>query len=759
MAKEVLRYGYGEAESVSDAPLSDEIDLRALVRAIWRRKFLIMATVLTITGLAAAYVSNITPLYTASTLLRLETRESEVIKVDQVLEQLQTDPATIDSELEFLRSVAFARSAVNDLGLMNDPEFNSTLRPVEPSWTDWLDPARYIPASWLAALQPAPAEEIDAPAGYYESDPQALLERNVVSRFLGRIEAEQVGRSYVVSLSVSSEDPGKAARLANALADHYLLKQVEQKYEASRQAVVWLEDRVRELRAKVLESERKLTEYKNANRLSDTTGENPVLMQMSEINTQLALSSAQRAEAEARVNQAQDVLNSAGGVAAALKVLTSPLLTELRSQESELIRKVAELSTSYGDRHPQMVSLRGDIGSLRGKMRDEVERIMQDLQNEVAIARARESQLQSSLNALEGQADTQQVASVELHDLAIEAEANRELFQTFLLRFNEINEAQQLQQADIKVLSPADVPLDPSYPRKKLFVAIAMLGSGMLALLLVFVVERWDADYGFRSADEILGATGLRALALVPDVGKRDTQGVAPEDYILQKPNSAFGEALQRVRTSLFLTHEGQDPTRTLLITSSVPLEGKSLIAASLARQSARSGLRTLLIDGDLRRPRLHEVVRVANQSGLSELLSGKILPEEAIRVDEKSGMDFIPAGIGAASPPDMFRAQAMRQFLDQMRERYDLVVFDSPPVAAVSDSFILSGLVDKTLFVVRWETTPRNVVMAGVRQLVESGGEIAGIVLSRVDVKKHANYGYADSGYYAGYYRKYYVN
>jgi capsular exopolysaccharide synthesis family protein len=420
---------------------------------------------------------------------------------------------------------------------------------------------------------------------------------------------------------------------------------------------------------------------------------------------------------------------------------------------------MAELSTTYGERHPQMVNLRADVGSLRGKMRDEVDRIVQDLQNEVAVARAREAQLQGSLASLEGRVDTQQEASIQLNDLVREAEANRELFNTFLKRYNEIVEAQELQQADVRVLSPADVPLYPSYPRKKLFVAVAFLGASLLGLLLVFIIERWDADFGFRSADEVSSVTGLRALALVPDVGKRDTAGVPAEEYILQKPNSAFSESLQRIRTSLFLTPEGQRPTRTVLITSSVPLEGKSLIAASLARQSARSGLRTLLIDADLRRPRLHEVVRVANQNGLSEVLSGRLLPEESIRLDEKSGMDFIPAGVGAASPPDMFRSAAMQQFLQQIAERYDLVLFDSPPVAAVSDSFILSGLVDKTLYVVRWETTPRNVVMHSIRQIADAGADLAGVVLSRVNVRKHARYGYADSGYYSGYYRKYYVN
>jgi polysaccharide biosynthesis transport protein len=196
-----------------------------------------------------------------------------------------------------------------------------------------------------------------------------------------------------------------------------------------------------------------------------------------------------------------------------------------------------------------------------------------------------------------------------------------------------------------------------------------------------------------------------------------------------------------------------------VLVTSSVPLEGKSAIAVSLARQSARSGLKVILVDADLRRPRLHEVMGLANEDGLSEVLTGRANPEIAIKRDERSGLDFLPAGLGAVSPPDLFRSSTMKILLEEMAAYYDLVIIDSPPVAAVSDSFTLSGLVDKTIYVIRWEQTPRNVALAGIRQMIEAGGDIAGIVLSRVDVKKHARYGYADSGYYQGYYRKYYVN
>ena len=405
-----------------------------------------------------------------------------------------------------------------------------------------------------------------------------------------------------------------------------------------------------------------------------------------------------------------------------------------------------------------MVNVRAEIQSVRDKMKDEVQRIVQDEVNEVAVAKAREQELTNHMAKLQGDAAKIDLAGVELADLTRDADTNRQLFQTFLTRFKEIVEQQSMQEADARILSAADVPIAPSDPKTKLITLIAFAASLVLGVLLVFVVERWDSDYGFRSADEIQAALGVRALALVPDLSRRETQGNPAEDYILQKPNSAYAEALQRIRTSLFLT-DGEHPPKTILVTSSVPLEGKSTIATSLARQSARSGLKVILIDADLRRPRLHEVIGLPNQNGLSEVLTGRANPEAAIKRDEKSGLDFLPAGVGVVSPPDLFRSSTMKILLEEMAAYYDLVIIDTPPVAAVSDSFTLSGIVDKSIYVIRWKQTPRNVALAGIRQMIDAGADIAGIVLARVDVKKHARYGYADSGYYHGYHRKYYVN
>ena len=753
MANEALRL-IGTSAGRDAEQRGDELNLRELWRAILRRKFVLLTTIIAITGATYAFISQETPLYTGQVLIQIQTRDGQVLQVEGVVDELIADPATIQSEIQFLTSPAYLRRMVEQLNLVEDPEFNGALREDadQPSVLELLNPMRYVPESWL------PPASVGAEPAAPVTDPAAMQLNRVVGKFGSRLLVEPVGGSYVIALDFMAEDPAKAAMIANAMADEYLVSQVEAKFQAAERATDWLGKRIQELRGEVLEAEAKIVEYRSRNNLLNTDNNNPVTLQFFQMNSQLALAQAERAGAEARLGQARTMLDTENGVAAAALVLNSPVMADLRAQELQLIRRTSELSSEMGENHPMMRTTQGELSTVREKMQDEVQRIISDLTNEVAVAKARERELQNNMAALQNDAADVDLAGVELRDLTMEADANRELFATFLTRFREIVEQQELQEADARIMSAANVPLAPSYPQVKLVTMIGFAASLVLGVLLVFVVERWDTGYGFRSADEIQSALGLRALALVPDLSRRETNGASAEDYIVLKPNSAYAEALQRIRTSLFLA-DGERTPKTVLVTSSVPLEGKSAIAASLARQSARSGLKVILVDADLRRPRLHEVLGLANQNGLSEVLTGRVSPEAAIKHDERSGLDFLPAGVGVVSPPDLFRSSTMRILLEEMGTYYDLVIINSPPVGAVSDGLTLSGIVDKSLYVIRWEQTPRNVVLAGMRQMFEAGADIAGVVLSRVDLKKHARYGYADSGYYRGHYSKYYVN
>lgn len=756
IAKEMIRYAGGAEMVPSRAvqPAEDDLNLRSLWGALWRRKLLLAGTVAMITGAAVAYVQTAIPLYRGQALVRIQPGKAMVVDLPDVNERFEANGANIESEIELLRSRAFAERMVDRLGLADDPEFNLTMRP-QPAGLMAEAKRRAEPVlEQLHALLPGVVPALEQPA---PPDP-AVVQARVVDRFEAGLSVEQVSKSYVLDIRFMSEDPLTAARVANAVADAYIQGQLEEKLRTTDRAKAWLQQRVQEMRQRVVASEKQLLGLQSDKGLASSNRIDPLAQQIGQLNAQLAEARAARAEAEARYSQIAGLVRSRAGSGAAAKVMNSPLMADLRAQEALVQRQLAELKTQFGGKHPQILNAEAQLKSVRARIADEADRVVQDLSNEVAVARARERELQGSVAAIQSQVQGQDRSSVELRDFEREATSARQIYEAFLSRLREVTEAHELQEPDAVLLSAAKVPLEPAAPNKMLIVIVAFGAASMLGMVLVFAVEQWGTGHGLRSAEDVQTALGLRALSLLPTLGRRELHGQRAEDYVLRKPHSAFAEAVQRIRTSLFLGG-GDRPVKTVVVTSSVPGEGKSLLCAALARQSARAGLKTLLIDADMRRARQHENFRCDNRGGLGDVLSGAVPFADAVTEDAASGLDLLVAGAPAPSPADAFRSSAMRRLLDEAARDYDLVVIDTPPVGAVSDAFILGGIVDQTVFVARWQATPRKMIVHSLRQLSETGADIAGLVLSRVDVRKHARYGYADSGYYAGAYSKYYVN
>src|SRR5690606_18672904 len=332
MANEALRLIGTSADAGAD-PATDELNVRGVWRALMRRKLALLTPVVLIPLAVFLWAKQQPPLYQAEALLHVRDREAQVVQVEGVVEELVADEATIESEIEYLNSPAFSRRVVEKLGLMEDLEFAPWLRNDEPSVIETvfelLNPMTYIPDEWWGA-----ESEGVLPA----TDPEAKRLNLVAGIVSGRLTAEQVGRSYVISLTFLSEDPAKAARIANVMAEEYLASQVEAKYAAAERATQFLSEKINELRQEVLEAEAKLVEYRTSNNLVSTESDNPLTLQFFQLNNQLALAQAEPAGAEARLSRAKSVLESSGAQTAAA-VLTSPLMDSLRSQETELLRE------------------------------------------------------------------------------------------------------------------------------------------------------------------------------------------------------------------------------------------------------------------------------------------------------------------------------------------------------------------------------------------------------------------------------------
>ncbi len=745
MVTETMKvYPEPQTEVVALQGRSEEIDLRELIMSLRRRKLMVFTLTTLLTLLAFIVVREVPPTYTAESLVLIETGRTQVLDIEKVVSGIPVNAATVESEVEVLQSRTFASKVVDRLNLINEPELNPAARQAGKVYdfdlkdraTNWL---RSVLPEGLAGLIGGKVEPTVITNGQGESE-----RSHVIDAFLDRLDVQPRGQSLVLAIRYNSHIPEMAARIANTVADLYVSSQLDIKFEETQRANAWLRERVDELRQQVAEGDQKVASYRKKSGLIEGKGSYVTSQQLSELNTQLVLARTKRAETEARYAQAKSLLGKPGGLESAPEVLSSTLIQRLREQEVETVRKMSQLATNYGDKHPKMINVRADLADLRAKIQEELKKIVSGMENEVKVAKARERALQSSVRKLETKAADISQSEVRLRELQREADATRTLFQTFLARYKETTAQEDLQQPDARVVSHSFTPEKPTSPNIPQVVAAAFVASLLGVVLLVLYIER--PSRCFRTTEQIERATGMYALSLVPKLPRLPSR--RREDFLVKNPKSAFAEAIRTLCTAHLMARSNR-PVKTVMFTSSIHNEGKTTTSLSLARYAARVGHKTLLIDCDLRRPSLFKAIPGTDKSGLVEILTGEKEFADCMRIDEPTGLHFLPAGGEVFNPAELLNSPGMREFLEAQSAEYDLVVLDSPPVLAVSDARLLAPIVDEIIFVVQWERTRRDIAMAGLRQITETEGHIGGIVLTQVDVKKHGLYGYADAGYY----------
>ena len=723
-----------------------------ILNTLWLRKRLIFTVTLLISLVAGLMIFQLTPRYKANTQLLIGTDSSKVVDIQSVMANNLMGDSAVLGELEVIKSRTLAKRVVKALHLDSVAEFNPKLK--EESALAFLRPANWIPEEYLQALGMVKLE-----VDQTEEEAEAALLSKMATSFLGKVKVSQIKRSQVVTIEIESESPKLAAKMANTLADKYIIGQLEAKFDATKKATDWLNDQLATLKDKVEASEQAVELYRQENDITKVKGAVGLSQQqLSEINTQLIIARTQRAEAEARVRQVRRLIRQGGEVGSVSEVLNSSLIQRLKEQESVLQRKYSEMSVEFGKKHPKMIHLRAELGDIKARIKSEVHKIAVSLQNELEVAQTREYSLRSSLKQIQEETGGDREAEVGLRALEREASANRILFETFLTRFKETSSTQGMDEANARVISEAEVPLMASFPKKKLLLIVSVLGGLFFSVVLVFVLEMLNP--GLRSPEQIEEHLRLPTLGVIPI----STSKLEAHDYVLDKPHSSLTEAVNSLRVSLMLLNPDEQ-VKTLLVTSAVPSEGKSTLAMLIARISAQAGQKVVLVDTDFRRPTVEKKLGInTSQPGLTDLLMQHDLAvSEVLLTDEKTGMRVLSRGMSSyVNPSDLFASQRMQTILDELKNEFDLVILDSPPVMAVTDSRVLSRLVDKTLFTLRWDDTPRKVVKAALHQMAQSGADnVAGIILQQVDLKQYGRGGYGDSGYYYHYgkYGQYYVS
>ncbi|MBK8175986.1 MAG: polysaccharide biosynthesis tyrosine autokinase [Rhodospirillales bacterium] len=730
-----------------------EFDLAFLLRVFWRRKNMFIGIVVLMMTLAVLGLSAITPLYTAQTDIIIESREQKVADLTAVLGDVLPDKEGLLSEIEVIQSRNIADKVIDRMNLANDPEFNDELKPksfVRIALDDAQEMlAQYLPPETFASFFSGE----DRPLS---DEQRRIRERDaIVNAFLDRLAVSVKGQSRVIVVYFTAEDPQKAALIADAVADVYIDDQLEAKFQATQRANKWLAGKLQDLRKQVSQSENAVEEYRRRAGLLQSKDGTLISQQMADLNTQLIVARTERAAADARLGQVRQMIRAAGNAQAAADVLGSPTIQELSKQEAEVKRKIADLSQELGDRHPRLISAKAELRDLESKITSEVNKVVQKLDNEAGVARAREAALQHSADQLEGRLGQANASEVQLRALEREADANKALLQQFLSRFEEITAQSDLvaQQTNARVLSEATIPEKPSEPKKLQILVLVFIASSVFAAALILLVE--NMERGFRSGEQIEQSTGVRTLGLMPVFKKRRRDGGLQD--LLVGHSTVFGESIRSIYTSILISNLKPAP-RTVLITSSQPKEGKTTLAVSLVRIAASSGKRAVIVETDLRKPNVHRLMRLQQTPGLIDYYGGDATLDEILHQDEASGAWVIPSGRLNTDPTKVLTSEKVRDLFVTLARDFDLVVVDSPPLMAVSDARQLAPDMDATVFAVRWGKTPREIARQGLKELLETGAVLSGTVLTMVDPTKHARYGFGDSGYYYKSVKSYYM-
>ena len=727
-----------------DRDNSDAIDLRQLQDFFWRRWKLILAAAAAVMALAFLVLLTIAPRYTATAQVLLEPRKEKVFGADNILPELNLDSGNIDSQLAVIQSINMLRRVVEKEKLTADPEFGQA-----------------PPAGLLSLLLGLFASEDAQQTALAKPDgaiPPDVLRS--IGRLRGALEVTRVNRTYILAIAVTSQDPAKATRLANAVADAYVVDQLDARYDAAKRASTWLAERMEGLQEQLRQSEQAVAAFRKEHNLQATSsGENKITIsdqQLSDLNGKLIAARADTAEKRAKYEQAVHVTTHGGNLQAIPDVVRSNVISSLRTQQAEVARKEADLSAHYGDQHPLVINTRAERRDIERSISAEVQRILVNLKNDYDVAKSREDSLQASLYEATGQTGQDNGVAVRLRELERLNTANKTLFDNFLSRTNITREQASFEEREARVISPATKPGAPSFPKKGLVEALA----GVVGLLLGVggSVALDMLNSGFMTPRELEDKVGYPVLAAIPLLAEKDRKVddeiVDPGRYLIAKPLSRYAEVVRSIRVGIRMA-DVDNPAKVILITSAIPDEGKSTLAQSLAFSAVRAGERVLLIDCDLRHPSLSKYFGLEAKPGLVDFLTNSVPFEDVIA--RQNGLTILPAGMKSQNPPDLLGSARFKHLVEKLREVFDYIIIDSSPVEPVIDAKVLSAIVDKVVFAVRWQTTKRELVASNLEFFARQQ-KLAGVALNMIDEAKTPRYGaYAHySGYY---YKKYYHN
>jgi len=711
-------------------PDEDEIDLAAYFRILSIHKWSIMGFSIFITLLTTLVVFSMDPVYEATVTILIESQEENIVSIEEVYGIPGAIDEYFETQNQILQSRFLAEKVIDALNIPMHQEY---------------DPEQQEPGLLQAVLSWFTV--------YFKGDedvvvPDYAIRNSIVGKFRKNLKVAPIRNSQLIEVTFESRDPELSATVPNKLANLYIYSDLDVRLNMTERATDSLTERMAELKVDLQESEKSLQTFRDKEKLLDLGGVDTLAeKELDEITVELVQARRNRIGAETLYRQVSALkgqpVEAFGSIPAVLKDVG---LQQARNSKSEAELKVSEFSKRYGPKFPLMIAAKAELETATKNLNKHVLNVIDSIKREYEVARAKESHLIGEMNRTKRNVGEINRKGGQLQSLERDVEANRNIYETFLNRFKETSAVSNIQPVHARVIDPAMLPSGPSKPKKSLIILIALVLSLIIASMIAFLIEALDNT--MEDGQDVEERLQLSVLGILPKLSIWRNKDVRLLRYFTDNNHTPFAENIRTIRSGILLS-DLDDKQKVVLITSSVPSEGKSMTAVNLALALGQMS-NVLLIDCDLRRPSIKEVFGLnANSIGLSHFMLGTHTLEEAIHTFKSERINVMPVGNVPPNPLEMLSSQRFAKGLETLKQKYDHIVIDSPPAVSVSDAIVLSQLVNQVIYLIKADVTPYQLAQDGIRRLLKVNAPIVGAVLNQVSPpRKSARYGHYYSYY-----------
>lgn len=722
----------------------DEIHLLDYWRILYKRRRVALTFFCLVVGIVAVYCFAATPYYQGTTQVLVDPEKNQTMDFSPgdtnagggtAIIQMKDPTAFFNTQKEILTSRSFGDRVVRKLQLDKNPYF---LDLKDKKINTFLNTI----VMKIKSIFPEKAKTANPfPSFVFKAELDPVL----TDILLENVDLELGKQNNLIKIHYYADNPTIAAAVSIGIATAYNDQILDIRVKPYRDAAEWLSARLVESKGKVVETEKMLQQYREGKGVvSFETKENVIIQQLTEITTQLVQTETKRQEAEAKYRQIESVINNPEQLATVPDIMNNLVIQGLRNEELGLKKQLSELSVKFGPKHPHIVKAHSQLDMVQKNILSEARKMLNAAKTEFEIAKNRILSLKKSIESQKQEVLTMTRKAIDFNVIAGEAGSNKQFYELLLKKWQEASLSSGINISNVQVIDEATIPKSSAKPKKGLLILLSMMVGLFGGIFAAFFMEYMDDT--IKNAEDVDKDLGLPFLDIVPL-----TNGKTGTLSLVSDPKSAAAESYRTIRTGLMLS-SATNPIKVILLTSATPNEGKTTTASNLAVAMAQMGEKVLLVDGDLRRRNLHKFFNLRSDLGISDVIMDPANLSRAIKSPaEFPHLDIMVGGIQIPSPSELLGSERMKAFIAQMREKYDRVIIDSPPLLAFSDALVLASLADGVIVVVWGGETSRTIIQKGIQLLKGIDTRIVGVVLNKIDTTRKDYY------YYYPYYSQYY--